>query len=92
MNDLNVEGKLINIHEDGRELAALFGTPLFPLRFEKINQVQADKWVNGKIPKRWILTAVAPVMGQWISRFGTESQKRRLKRSDGTEILEKNEA
>lgn len=88
MNDLNVEEKLISIHEDGRKLATLFATSLFPMRFAKIAQVQADKWMKSKISTRWTLAAVVPVMGQRISIFGTESQKRRLKRSDGTKILE----
>lgn len=64
MDESSAEEALINIHRDFVEIAALFATSLFPTRFGKITQPQADKLLRAKITKRWTLAAVCIVMLQ----------------------------
>lgn len=56
--------KLVNLHKDGRSLAALFTKSLFLKRFARTDQSEADKWLKGVLPRRWTLGAVVPTMRQ----------------------------
>lgn len=58
MNETKAEENWIGIHEDGRELSALFSTSLSPHRFGKITQAQANMWrLKGIVAYRWNLLA-----------------------------------
>lgn len=88
MKDEKLEEKLITIHDDGTVLSSLFATSLFPSRFGKISQAEADEWLNGNIPRRWTMAPVLPTMGQWLNRFGNDSERKRMKKGDAIKILQ----
>lgn len=59
MDDPVAEDIIIKVHEEGRMLAGLFSKSLLLSRFGKITQGEADRWLKGKVSKRWSLGAVA---------------------------------
>lgn len=63
-NDEKFEETLINVHDDGRHLSALFAKYVFLQRFGRIDQHEADKWMKGKVPKRWSLAAGCLIIKQ----------------------------
>lgn len=67
MKDEKYEQMLIDVQEDGCEQSALFATAVFPSRFGKICQRQADILLKGKVPKKWSPAAVCLTVKKWLS-------------------------
>lgn len=87
MNGLKVQDMLIDVDGGGTELSALLFKALLPRRFPKIMQHEADKWLKGKSPKRWTLSAVCLNTRAWLKRFGEEAQKRIICKRDAVKYL-----
>lgn len=72
----NVSKKQINIPEDGRMLAKLYATPIFPKIFVFLKQEDEHQFLSSNRTKLWTLAAVLPGMLQWFVRFETAKDKR----------------